>query len=153
MSNDIIDVNPKMPEIVMPQMPQIMSMFPNMIPVHIPQRSWNTGLLAGWHRGRKLKQIANEAAYDAAIAGSKLQMVEDNAAMVVCVVSLAGRIDAAIEQNRAAVELAKASVLEAQLKNQILFNEARSIELDNLMKEHEWKEMTNGHSKEEARND
>jgi hypothetical protein len=100
-----------------------------------------------------LKQIANEAAYDADIAGSKRQMVEDNAAMVVCVVSLAGRIDAAMEQNRAAVELAKASVAEAQLRNQILYYEVKNAEIDYLMKEKEWKEFNNGHSTQENRDD
>jgi hypothetical protein len=153
MSKQMQVSEPVLPEVVMPHMPQVMSMFPNMIPVHIPQRTWNKGLLAGWHRGRKLKQIANEAAYDADIAGSKRQMVEDNAAMVVCVVSLAGRIDAAMEQNRAAVELAKASVAEAQLRNQILYYEVKNAEIDYLMKEKEWKEFNNGHSTQENRDD
>lgn len=141
MSNDIIDVKPEMPALPNTMMPQIMGMFPNMIPVHIPQRTWKTGLVVGWHRGRKLRQIRIEAQEDALIARAKREMVQDNAEMVVTVVSMAGRLEAAMEKNKAEVELARANVVKVQLENQLLYHQVKTAEIESNKAQFEYKQM------------
>jgi hypothetical protein len=147
MNNEIMRIEPKLPATFMPE---VMSMFPNMVPVHIPQRQWKTGVVRGFFRGIKVNQIRKEAEQEALISEAKARMVRANCDMVISVVTLASRLDATMEEFKANAQLSKERVIEAQLRNRILYTEAQSAEIDYRMKEREWRKM-NGGSEEEDR--
>jgi hypothetical protein len=124
-----------------PIMPQVMSMFPNMIPVHIPQRTWKTGLVGGYFRGRKVNQLKKEAEAEADIAEAKNRMVQANCNMVLRVFSLSSEMEAIVEEHRARRELATCSVTKSQLENQILYEKARITRMEADKAEFEYKQM------------
>lgn len=147
------------PEVLDPVMPQIMDLLPDLNSLEIPSRDWGMGLFKGWYRKRKLDQILREEVSQANIAKFKTERAEERVKQMITIVTLAARLQSAIEREKSVGELARASVVKAQLENKLLYHqvmvaeiEARNAELDFHIKQIEWRKMDGG-SPEEDRND
>ena len=94
--------------------------FPNLVPVHIPQRTWNTGVVTGVFRKVKLRQIAEEAKINANIAEDQARMVDANCRMVTAITTLSANIDLQLSEIAARKEATDETLLRLRLENQLL---------------------------------
>lgn len=103
--------------------PGFAAAFPNLVPVHIPQRTYQTGIVSGIIRNIKIGQIEKESERMAKIAENQCVMVKANCEMVKAISSLSAEISATIAEADARREIARESINEARLKNQRLYYE------------------------------
>jgi hypothetical protein len=94
--------------------------FPNLVPVHIPQRNWNTGIVPGLFRKIKLRQIAEEARLNADIAQEQSRMVDANCHMVTAITTLSAGIDLQLHQIAAQKQATSEYLVKINLENQLL---------------------------------
>jgi hypothetical protein len=115
--------------------------FPNLVPVHIPQRTYQTGIVAGIIRNIKIGQIEKESERMAKIAENQLRMVSANCQMVREISTLSASINAQLVLIEDHKQLSNEMVLKAKLENQLLYHQVEQEKIASEMAKRNFKEM------------
>lgn len=144
-----------MPNIMFPMMPEIMA---SAMPVPIPQMDWNRGIIPNFFHNIKLGQFEKATSREASIAGSKNRMVRANLDTIKQIMTFSTEVGHVFEEAKhnskrreheakmwdLEEQTSQAGLIEQQIKNVLLQNEAKLSGLEFEMKNREYKKLIEG---------
>lgn len=146
--NDIIE---KVEKPISPVMPIMGNLMANAMPAPVPQMTWESGVITDFMHNWKLGRIVKASEREATIAEHKSRMVAANLDIMERMMTFSARIEDQFDQfshnkEMRKVELQKgqASLIEQQLKNQLLHGEVQLNEVELKIKMKQLEEMLGG---------
>lgn len=146
--NDIIE---KVEKPISPIMPIMGNLMANAMPAPVPQMTWESGAVTDFLHNWKLGRIVKASEREAVIAENKSRMVAANLDIMERMMTFSARIEDQFDQfshnkEMRKVELQKgqASLIEQQLKNQLLHGEVQLNEVELKIKMKQLEEMLGG---------